>query len=188
MEDRARVGENQPWLFRTTNDMMAQKRWKPTTQRTFTLMNVAHRLAVEKHDAITKSRIGLPARRPSKAITQSQKTRKRSAEICRLKFPIFIDLLENAYSQELQACVNLKRRLCMTYAKVEYTKNRIALSEQRQTRSELTFDNDTSPSMDESSTYRCSGDRDMHHFLNPSNSLVKISDDSSLQNSFLDLD
>lgn len=173
---------------RGRNDIIHQKRWKPTSKRAITLMNTAYLLAVDKHDAITKSRIRLSTKRPSKAVTQSQKTRKRSAEICRLKLPIFIDLLEGAYEQELRACVDLKRRLHTIFSEVEYMNNRIALLEKKQTLSTFIFDRGSSFPVEESSSYGCSDELNVNGFLYHSNPLLQISDDSSPYNSFLDLD
>lgn len=189
-----------------TNDRMVQKRWKPTVKRTITLMNTARQLAVEKHDAITKSKIGLPVQRPSKAVTPFQKARKRRAEICRLKFSIFIDLLEEAYKKEIQTCEDLRCKLRIVFSEVEQMNNRITQLENYHICARVTFDNVPSLSTKESSTHRCpdeknvllcqepssiygcSRDQNGRCFLKSSNSLLQICDDNTLHNSILELE
>lgn len=117
--------ESSTFRKRSEHSNKQSRRWKPESQRSAQLMKMAHQRALQQHTAITESKANSTAKKPSRAVTSSQKLRKRSAEICRLKFPIYIDLMEKECKEKRQACETLKREIGRKHIDMGHLKDRI---------------------------------------------------------------
>lgn len=99
---------SQSYEVKLRHGQKPSRRWSPISRSVARLMDKAHESAVARQNAIEMSRAVSGLSKPSRAVTNSQKIRKRSAEVCRMKFSIYADLLERENRVVWQQCNKLK--------------------------------------------------------------------------------
>lgn len=90
------------------------QKWHPRNKRMANLMKEARARAVHEHARAQRGKLHVSRDKPTKALTKRQKSSKRSAEISRAKYGIYIKLLEEENEKETAEVSRLQERLIIS--------------------------------------------------------------------------